>query len=293
MPEAPAPSVSVVVPHYNDLQNLASCLESVRRQTFPRGRFEVIVADNNSPGGVAAVERIAEDITVVPAPEQGAGPARNAGVAAARGTHLAFVDSDCVADVNWLREGIAALERFDYVGGRVITTVSDAKRLTPAEAFEVVFAFDFKKYILKDKFSGSGNLFIPKAIFDQVGGFRAGVAEDIDWCHRANAMGFRLGYAERAIVYHAARREWSELTKRWDRVIIEMIRLAMERPGWRLRWAVYAATVAVSPLAHWLPIVRSRRLVGLAAKCRGMFGLLRIRSYRSYRMMRLLVNPPK
>jgi GT2 family glycosyltransferase len=293
MPDAPAPSVSVVVPHYNDLQNLASCLESLRRQTFPRGRFEVIVADNNSPGGVATVERIAPDITVVPAPEQGAGPARNAGAAAARGSHLAFVDSDCVADENWLREGIAALERLDYVGGRVITTVRDTKRLTPAEAFEAVFAFDFEKYIHKDKFAGSGNLFVPKGIFEQVGGFRAGVAEDIDWCHRANAMGFRLGYAERAIVYHAARREWSALTKRWDRVMIEMIRLAMERPGWRLRWAVYAATVALSPFAHWLPIMLSPRLVGLRAKGRGLFGLLQIRSYRSYRMMCLLVNPPE
>ena len=250
------------------------------------------MADNNSPGGVAAVELIAPEATVVPASEQGAGPARNAGAAAARGSHLAFIDSDCIADQNWLREGMACLDQFDYVGGRVITTVRDAKRLTPAEAFEAVFAFDFEKYIHKDKFSGTGNLFVPKVIFEQVGGFRAGVAEDIDWCHRANAMGFRLGYAEHAIVYHAARREWSELTKRWDRVIIEMIRLAMERPGWRLRWAVYAAIVAVSPFAHWLPILRSRRLVGFGAKCRGLFGLLRIRTYRSYRMVCLLIDPP-
>src|SRR5271170_345973 len=235
MPDPLEQLVSVVVPHYNDLQNLASCLESLRRQTFPRGRFEVIVADNNSAGGVAAVERIAPDITVVPAPDQGAGPARNAGAAAARAAYLAFIDSDCVADRNWLREGIAALEQFDYVGGRVITTVKESARPTPAEAFEAVFAFDFKKYIQRDKFSGSGNLFVPRGIFDQVGGFRAGVAEDIDWCHRANRIGFRLGYAERAIVYHAARREWSELTKRWDRVTTEMFRLAMERPGWRMR----------------------------------------------------------
>jgi GT2 family glycosyltransferase len=287
------PLVSVVIPHYNDLQNLANCLDSLRRQTYPRGQYKVIVADNNSAGGVAAVERTAPDVTVIAAPDQGAGPARNAGAAAATGSHLAFIDSDCVADNDWLLEGIAALAQYDYVGGRVITTVNDADRLSPAEAFEAVFAFDFETYIRKDKFSGSGNLFVPKTIFDQVGGFRAGVAEDIDWCHRANALGFRLGYAERAIVYHAARREWSELTKRWDRVMVEMLRLAMERPGWRRRWAVYAAAVGVSPLAHWVRIVRSRRLEGLGAKSRGLLGLFRIRSYRSYRMMRILFYPPK
>jgi GT2 family glycosyltransferase len=289
---ASAPLVSVVIPHYNDLEQLALCLEGLRRQRFPRADFEVIVADNNSVGGMVAVERIAPDVVVVAAPEQGAGPARNAGAAAARGTHLAFIDSDCIADENWLHEGIAALERFDYVGGQVITTIANAERPTQAEAFEAVFAFNFKKYIEREKFSGSGNLFVPRAIFERVGGFRARVSEDVEWCRRANAMGYRLGYAEGAVVSHAARREWSELTRRWDRVLLEDIRLAMERPRWRLRWIIYAAVVATSPLAHWLPVVRSRRLIGLRAKARGLSGLVRIRAYRSYRMIGLLVRRP-
>jgi glycosyltransferase involved in cell wall biosynthesis len=97
---ASAPFVSVVIPHYNDIEQLAHCLEGLHRQSFPRDRF---VADNNSIGGMAAVERIAPDVVVSPALEQGAGPARNAGAAAARGTHPAFIDSDCIADENWLQ----------------------------------------------------------------------------------------------------------------------------------------------------------------------------------------------
>jgi glycosyltransferase involved in cell wall biosynthesis len=183
------PFVSVVIPHYNDLTGLVRCLKGLRRQTLPRERFEVIVADNNSVGGIRPVEQIAPGVTVVHAPEQGAGPARNVGVKAARGTILAFIDSDCLPDDNWLAEGIAALKRFDYVGGQVITRIGQSKEITPAEAVELVFAFNFKKYIEKDGFSGSGNLFVPKAIFERVGGFRAGVSEDIDWCRRANALG--------------------------------------------------------------------------------------------------------
>jgi GT2 family glycosyltransferase len=287
-----SPLVSVVVPHYNDFENLSRCLESLRRQTFPRERLEVIVADNNSAGGIAAVERVAPDVIVVPAREQGAGPARNAGASAASGTYLAFIDSDCVADKAWLHEGIAALEEFDYVGGQVITTISNGKCPTPAEAFEVVFAFNFRKYIEKDKFTGSGNLFVPKVVFEQVGGFRARVSEDVEWCRRANTLGLRLGYAERAVVYHAARREWSELKRRWERVILEDIHLAMEWPGWRLRWINHAVLVILSPLGHWFRVVRSRRLIGLRAKMHGVFGLLRIRTYRGYRMISLLLHPP-
>jgi GT2 family glycosyltransferase len=293
MAEPPAPQVSVIIPHYNDLDHLARCLEAMRWQSLPRERFEVVVADNNSAGGVAAVERIAPDVRVVPAAEQGAGPARNAGALAARGAVLAFIDSDCLADADWLREGMAALERFDYVGGQVVTTVGEPRDVTPPEAYEAVFAFDFKKYIEKDKFSGSGNLFVPRTVFERVGGFRAGVSEDVEWCRRANAMGFRLGYAERAVVHHAARREWRELKRKWDRVVVETFRLARERRAWRLRWFGYAAVVAGSPLAHWISVLRSPRLVGLRAKSCGLLGLMQVRAYRSYRMMCCLLWPPE
>jgi GT2 family glycosyltransferase len=291
MLDSSLPLVSVIIPHYNDFDQLKHCLTRLRRQTLSSERFEVIVADNNSKGGVREVRRIASDIVVVPAAIQGAGPARNAGVAVARGSVLAFLDSDCFADENWLLEGISALGRFDYVGGQVITQIGSPSEITLAEAVEAVFAFNFKKYIEQHGFSGSGNLFVPKAIFERVGGFRAGVSEDIDWCRRANALGFRLGYAERAIVFHPARREWRELKRKWDRVITETIRLAREQPGWQLRWIGYAAVVGISPLAHWFAIVRSPRLIGVRAKCFGLLGLVRIRAYRSFRMFYLLTRP--
>jgi GT2 family glycosyltransferase len=296
MSESALPAVSVVIPHYNQLEALARCLVALSRQTMPRERFEVIVADNNSAAGVeavvAAVGAIAPDATVVAAPQQGAGPARNAGAAYARGATLAFIDADCLAEAEWLAQGVAALDGFDYVGGRVITTIAEPREPTPAEAYEAVFAFNFKKYIEEDKFSGSGNLFVPRAVFERVGPFRAGVSEDIDWCRRANAMGFRLGYAERAVVSHATRREWRELKAKWDRIIPETVRLARERPGWRRRWLLYAATVAASPLVHWWAVLRCPRLVGSRAKTRGLSGLLQVRLYRGYRMICLMLRPP-
>src|SRR6516165_8268146 len=66
-PVTDAPYVSVVIPHYNDLEALSVCIASLRLQSWPAERMEVIVADNNSACGVEAVRRAAAGCRVVQA----------------------------------------------------------------------------------------------------------------------------------------------------------------------------------------------------------------------------------
>ena len=112
-------SVSVVIPHYNDLEALSVCIGGLQRQTWPADRMEVIVADNNSRCGIDAVVAAAPGCRVVHAPIQGAGPARNAGAAAARGEILAFIDSDCSPEPGWIEHGVRALSKYHFAGGHV------------------------------------------------------------------------------------------------------------------------------------------------------------------------------
>jgi glycosyltransferase involved in cell wall biosynthesis len=291
MAELRRPFVSVVIPHYNDFDNLTLCLDSLRRQDWPADRFEIVVADNNSAGGVAAVAALASDARVVHASEQGAGPARNVGAAASRGDIFAFLDADAIAEPGWLAAGVAALQSFDYAGGRVVVTTRAPALLSPTEAYEAVFAYDFRKYIEREHYSGTGNLFVPRLVFERVGGFRTGVAEDMDWCWRANALGCCIGYAEDAVIRIAARRRWAELRAKFDRMELEHLLLYRDRPGWQTRWLWHAALVGGSPIVHWLPVVTSPRLPGARAKLLGVVGLATIRFYRFYRMLALLIAP--
>jgi glycosyltransferase involved in cell wall biosynthesis len=283
--------ISVIIPHYNDLANLSRCLERLERQTFPRDRFEVIVADNNSACGIDAVRTVATRATVVPAPIQGAGPARNAAVAVSRGDALAFIDSDCFADPGWLDAGAEALVLFDFAGGEVRTTVADEQRLSAAEAYEAVFAFNFRKYIEKDKFSGTGNLFVSRRVFDQVGPFRGGVSEDVEWSHRATGLGFTIGFVPAAIVDHPARATWADLTKKWARVVREGYLLTLEKRFGRTRWLARAIAVTGSPFLQIPQVLASPRLPGLRNKAMGVLGLMGVRFYRAAKMVQSLVMP--
>src|SRR5271157_4666618 len=185
-PRKDPPLISVIIPHYNDLANLERCMGLLAAQSLPRSQFEVVVADNNSRCGIEAVRRVCGEMArVVPAPVQGAGAARNAAVEDSRGQILAFIDSDCRPTATWLERGKAALCADQIVGGRVDVDCENPANPTAVEAFERVFAFNFKHYIEELGFSGSGNMFVPRDIFDHVGGFRTQVGEDVDWGRRA------------------------------------------------------------------------------------------------------------
>lgn len=89
--------ISVVVPVYNVEVYLKRCLDSVLDQTYPN--LEVICVNDCSTDGSQAILKDYESkhdcIKVVEHDRnQGLGPARNSGIAVARGEFIGFVDSD-------------------------------------------------------------------------------------------------------------------------------------------------------------------------------------------------------
>ena len=271
----------MIVPHYDDLDNLGECLSLLAVQTMPRDAFEIIVADNNSHCGIAAVEEGCAGLArVVPALIQGAAEARNAGVRASRGRYLAFIDSDCRPSLDWVERGLEALAQADMVGGRVDVDVADAANPSSVEAFEMVFAFNFKRYIEKEGFSGAGNMFVSRAIFDRVGGFRSGVAEDRDWGNRAVALGYQWRYAPDVAVSHPARRDWPELARKWRRMVDEAYAMTKEKPFGRLRWVFRSWLILFSPFFHTVIVLRSIKLKRWDIKLKASGVLFRLRWWR-------------
>ena len=284
-----APLISVIIPHYNDLANLERCLTFLAAQTLPKGQFEIVVADNNSRCGIEEVRRVCGDfVRVVPAPIPGAGPARNVAVEASRGRYLAFTDEDCKPAPNWLERGLEALSTSEMVGGRVEVEYEDPACPTGVEAFERVFAFNVRRYVEKLGFGVTANMFVPRGVFDRVGGFRPEGPDDLEWGQRATAAGYRWRYRPEVVVAHPARRDWAELTQKWRR-LTQMASVAMlEKPNGRARWFLRSFLILASPLVHWATAATTSKLETVEQRLGAIGVLFRIRLWRFTKANRLL-----
>ena len=99
------PTYSIIVPVYNAEKYLEKCIESVLDQTSA-STFEVILVNDGSRDGSAAIcdRYAAQDarIRAIHQVNQGVSAARNAGIAAANGMYVVFLDSDDLLDEKML-----------------------------------------------------------------------------------------------------------------------------------------------------------------------------------------------
>lgn len=110
--------ISVVIPTYNRADYLPEAVDSVLAQGY--ASLELIVVDDGSTDGTKALLAHRGSVRYHYQPNQGIGAARNAGVELARGSYLAFLDSDDVWMPGKLVRQMAVLDadpRVDVVYG--------------------------------------------------------------------------------------------------------------------------------------------------------------------------------
>ncbi len=111
---ADSPVVSVIMPAYNVAPFIAETLDAVAAQTFEA--YEVIVVNDGSPDTEALERALApysERLVYIHQENKGAGAARNAGLRAARGEFVAFLDADDL----WLPDYLGEQLGFIRAGG--------------------------------------------------------------------------------------------------------------------------------------------------------------------------------
>lgn len=272
----------VIIPHYNDSKRLDRCLAALVQGDLTG--VDIVVVDNASTEPLDEFAARFPDVRFVTEPLAGAANARNRGVAESRAGNIFFLDADCVPDKGWLAAAKAGVGRGDLVGGAIDVFDETPPPRSGAEAFETVFAFNYKDYILNKGFSVTANLLTTRRVFEAVGPFVHGLSEDAEWCFRARDKRFRLVLDEALRVAHPTRSDWAALTRKWRRITREMFGLHMTAhsgASGRFRWLLRALAVGASGVAHLPKVLLHPRLDGAGERLRGAMTLLRLRLLRA------------
>ena len=191
--------VSFVIPVKNDATRLRRCLGSIGRSQAA-DRSEILVIDNGSTDDSVAVARAAGAHVIV-VPEGRVAQLRNEGSAAARGDLLAFVDADHELGPGWLSAAVETMQPRD-VGA------AGALYLAPPDGTWVQRMYGALRGRTvgqsEARWLGSGNLVVRRSAFEALGGFDVTLesCEDVDFCERLRAAGWRLLADERLVSIH-------------------------------------------------------------------------------------------
>ncbi len=215
------PPISVIIPTYNAARTLPETLASVRALEHP---VELLVVDDGSTDATVAIAEAEPGARVLRRSHQGIGPTRNAGVAAARGELLAFLDADDRFTPAKLRVQLPALEGAELVFGHVRQFLCPS--LDPGEAAKLrVDTAPTPGYLL-------GALLLSRESFARVGPFREDltVGEFVDWMARAREAGLREVCVPEVVLerrVHASNTGRRERSARGDYVAV--LKAALDR----------------------------------------------------------------
>jgi len=207
------PRISVIVASYNGDRTLKACLESLQGLNY--ADYEVILVDDGSSDTTPQIAFLHQFARYVRHENNlGLSAARNTGIAAATGEIVAFTDSDCRADQDWLYylAGDLAQAEFAGIGGPNLLPPEDS----PGAAAVMASPGGPAHVMLTDRqaehIPGCNMAFFKWAL-TEIGGFdpvfrRAG--DDVDLCWRLQQAGYKIGFSPGGFVWHYRRSSVAE-----------------------------------------------------------------------------------
>src|SRR5437773_1531208 len=201
------PKASVVVASYNGAHTLKPCLESLTRLAYPD--YEVILVDDGSTDSTPEIAKEFPSVRCIRQDHHGLSVARNTGIAASTGEIVAFTDSDCRADEDWLYYLVGALLSGEYagIGGHNFLPPDDsfvaaAVMVSPGGPAHVMLTDREAEHV------PGCNMAFYKWALEEIGGFdpvfrKAG--DDVDVCWRLQERGAKIGFTPAGFVWHYRR----------------------------------------------------------------------------------------
>jgi len=200
------PKISVVVCTYNNEATLRDCLDGLRRIEYPD--YEVIVVNDGSTDGTDDITR-EYGFHLISTENRGLANARNAGLDAANGEIIAYIDADARPDPYWLAHLATAFQKSSHVGigGPNIpppgcSEIADCVASAPGGPIHVLLSDEIAEHI------PGCNMAFRKWSLESIGGFDPQfriAGDDVDICWRLQEQGWTVGFSAGAVVWHHRR----------------------------------------------------------------------------------------
>lgn len=217
--------LSLVIATYNRAEQLLVTLGSVASQQYSAEEWECIVVDNNSTDATRSyVEKFCAEhpslnIRYCFELKQGLSYARNAGIAAAKGDIIAFIDDDERIVEEFIGAYINLFDSYPEAmaaGGRIIAEYPTGRPRWMSKYVEQPIAnpMDFGDHISlfpQSRIPGGGNMAMRRRVFETIGVFdttlgRTGKSliggEESELFERIKANDMTCYYVPRAVMYH-------------------------------------------------------------------------------------------
>ncbi|MES2221031.1 MAG: glycosyltransferase family 2 protein [Acidobacteriota bacterium] len=291
------PKISVILPVRNEVHSLGRLLDQMLQQAYPAESFEILVADGRSTDGTrAVVEQKAQSasvsLRVIDNTGIRSGAGRNAGVSAATGDIILFIDGHCqIPSTQLLRDTVLLLEEtgadclcrpqplIAYNPRGVGRIIADARASALGHGRDsLIYNMSHSGFV----HPASSGATYRRPVFARVGLYDESfdACEDVEFNTRVAAAGYKAYTDPRLSVYYEPRKSFRGLFRQMMRYGIGRVRLARKHPesASLSQWApaVLVAAFAVALLSAATAMATGHWLLAVLAFPAAMFVLITI-----------------
>jgi glycosyltransferase involved in cell wall biosynthesis len=240
--------ISVIVSTYQRVEKLGECVTSLSCQTFPATGFEIIVVNNYPPARATVEQVVRENLAasatvwrIIEAPTPGLYHARCAGLQAARGEIVCFIDDDATAAADWLAQlaqAYAEHPQAGVIGGHICLVPPEPRPYVLQGGRERYWSHFVTKHAAYTEvenyweFPWGANWSARREPLIQAGGFQtelegfaeferqglAFIGDDLLAASRVARLGYRIAILPQAVVYHHVAPERFTFKHIWRRI---------------------------------------------------------------------------
>ena len=208
--------ISIIIPSHNRSKLLKRTLQLLNEQTYPRHKFETIVADDGSTDDTEKTIRQFQDmlnykLKYISQPQRGPASARNRGIKESESDFVLFIGDDIFPAKNLVEQHIISLRQHPDAAILGFVDWSEECEVTDFMHYVAPNGFQFRYNTIKNpencdfRHLYTSNISLAKKwlveeLFDE--GFPYGALEDAELSYRLKKKGLRIIFNNKAIGYH-------------------------------------------------------------------------------------------